>query len=87
MSVFLQRSINGGEQIIYKFENNFGASVVRHNFSYGNEEGLWELGVIEFTGDKWGLTYDTVITDDVLGHLSDEDVSELLIKIEQLENK
>ena len=86
MSVFLQRSINGGEQIIYKFDNNFGASVVRHSFSYGREEGLWELAVPEFKGDDWSLTYDTVITDDVIGHLSEEDVSELLIKIEKLES-
>ena len=87
MSVIVERSINGGTQVIHKFDNNFGASVVRHDFSYGHEEGLWELGVIEFTGDKWNLTYETEITDDVIGHLSDEDVSELLTKIEQLESK
>ncbi len=34
-----KREINeGGIQYIVKFENNYGASIVQHHFSYGNEQ-------------------------------------------------
>lgn len=79
-----ERPINDGIQKIYRFKNNFGASVVRHSFSYGKEKGLWELAVLEFDGDEFSLTYKTSVTDDVLGWLTDEEVAELLDKIEKL---
>lgn len=80
----LERSVNGGVQKLYKFENSFEASVVQHYFSYGNESDKWELAVIKFDGDDWGLTYDTPITNDVIGHLSIEDVDDFLNDIKEL---
>lgn len=76
----------GGSQGIYRFPNNFGASVVCDSFSYGGEEGLKELGVIKFkeNSDNWSLTYDTPITSDVIGHLTDDDVDALLDRIADL---
>lgn len=35
----------GGIQRIYHFDNGYGASVVRFTYSYGFEQGLWELAV------------------------------------------
>lgn len=89
MTVIIDRPLNGGTQVVHRFENNFGASVVRHNFSYGGEEGLFELAVLTFADETndYELTYNTEITDDVLGHLTEADVAELLTKIEQLESK
>ena len=69
-----------GIQSIVNFENGYGASIVKHGFSYGGKDGLYELAVLK--GD--GLTYDTPITDDVLGYLTEKDVTEVLIKIQQL---
>ena len=86
MSIFLERSINGGSQVIHKFENGFGASVVQHEFSYGSEDGLSELAVLKFDGDDWDIDYSTEITDDVIGYLTEEDVQDLLVQIEKLEN-
>ena len=75
----------GGIQYLFKFENNFGASVIKHLGSYGHKEDLWELAVIEYyRSGEWYLTYDTDITDDVIGFLTDEDVRELLTKIKEL---
>lgn len=73
--VFLNRAINGGDQIVLKFDNGFGASVVRGPFTYGGDKGLYELGVIKFneSGDNFGLTYDTPITEDVIGYLSEQE--------------
>ena len=86
--ILIQRPMRDGTQVVHKFENGYGASVVCHEFSYGGDQGLKELAVIKFyDGDKWHLCYDTEITDDVLGYLTDEDVADLLVKIEALEAK
>lgn len=75
----------GGIHYVFKFENHFGASVVKHDGSYGHEEDLWEIAVIRFyREDKWDLTYDTDITDDVIGWLNDEEVIERLKRISEL---
>ena len=82
------QNVYGGNQEVYRFPNNFGASVIRHNFSYGHEDGLWELAVLEFTDtpvkDHFDLCYTTPITDDVIGSLNEEDVEKLLSEIEAL---
>ncbi|WP_249182454.1 hypothetical protein [Burkholderia ambifaria] len=44
----IERSLNGGEQKVYRFDNGYGASVVRHQYSYGGDRGQWELGVVKF---------------------------------------
>lgn len=79
----------GGVQKLFRFPNEYGASVVRFPGSYGSESGLWELAVIRYKGaaiDEFSLTYDTPITEDVLGHLTEQDVDELLVRIEALSN-
>lgn len=74
-------SVSGGMQYVFRFGNGRGASVVRHQFSYGREQGLWELAVIRFKGRGWTIDYSTEITDDVLGWLSVADVVALLDRI------
>ena len=70
----------GGISKRWDFPNGYGASVIRHVYSYGFEDGLWELGVLK-DGD---LCYDTEITEDVLGYLSDDEVNDYLEKIKSL---
>ena len=70
----------GGVQKFYSFDNGYGASVIRHKHSYGFEKGLWELGVL--AGSE--LTYDTEITNDVIGHLTEVEVDKLLERISKL---
>lgn len=108
-----------GVRYVFRFENNYGASVVKHLGSYGYDQDLWELAVVRFgkydelcvedfenhgyddeleelldamesdeddedEDDVYILTYDTPITDDVEGHLTDEDVRNLLARIKEL---
>ncbi len=80
----INRMSNGGVQKLYKFPNGYGASVVRHSFSYGGDEGPWELAVIRYNGDHFDIDYGTPITDDVLGYLSEEGVDTILDKIAAL---
>jgi hypothetical protein len=76
---------NDGIQYVFRFDNNYGASVVKHGISYGHEEDLWELAVLRLCTDgKYHLCYDTEITDDVIGHLTDEEVRTYLGKIKEL---
>jgi hypothetical protein len=64
-----------------KFENGYGASIVKGEYTYGGKDGLYELAVLNSNGD---LIYDTPITSDVEGYLSETQVTDLLIKIQQL---
>ena len=63
------------------FENGYGASVVRHEYSYGGKDGLYELAVLNSDGE---LCYDTPVTNDVIGYLRDIDVTDVMTKIQQL---
>lgn len=82
---------NGGEQIVVAFDNGYAASVIRGPYTYGGDQGLWEVAVLEGEGDwnegTWSLTYDTPITDDVIGHLSDDERDEVLDRIEALPSR
>lgn len=80
-----RRKLYDGVQYLFKFDNSYGASVVKNYGSYGYSDDLWELAVIEF--DRYGdfdLTYDTEITCDVEGYLTDDRVRSLLERIKEL---
>lgn len=69
----------------FRFENNYGASIVKHRGSYGFDDDLFELGILEWVDDDihW-LCYDTSIADDVIGYLTNEQVMDYLNKIKNL---
>ena len=71
---------------IYKFPNKYGASVIKTRFSYGGDQNLWGLAVLIFgyKSDDYSITYDTPITHDVLGYLTDEEVANTLEQIKNL---
>ena len=69
-----------GIQKKYQFPNGYGASVICHIGSYGGHLGLWELAV-ELHGI---ICYDTVITNDVLGYLNQEELNKHLKAIKEL---
>jgi len=80
--------LHGGIRKLYRFPNNYGASVVRHRYSYGFDKGLWELAVIKFGSDNdWSLCYSAPLTFGhvyILGDQTEEQITELLNQIEQL---
>jgi hypothetical protein len=63
------------------FENGYGASVVKGEYTYGGKDGLYELAVLDSNGN---LIYDTSITGDVAGYLSEDDVTKLMEQIQNL---
>lgn len=73
-----------GIHYIFKFPNNYGASVIKGKYTYGCEYDLWEMGLIFFNEDgTWSLTYERDFDDDVKGYLTEDNVIELLEKIKQ----
>jgi hypothetical protein len=78
---FKEHPINDGVISRIVFENGYGASVVRHEYSYGGKDGLYELAVLDSNGE---ITYATPVTNDVIGYLKPENVTELLIQIQKL---
>lgn len=80
----IQLSSEGSSQKVYRFKNNYGASVVRSPTSYGGREGLLELAVIKFKGksDDFKINYRTPITSDVIGYLTTGEVEDILTRIE-----
>ena len=78
-------SYMNGVQALVKFSNDYGASVIKGDFSYGGSDGLYELAVTKTNEDgSWNLCYDSGLTEDVLGHLTEEEVTSYLQRIEAL---
>ena len=70
-----------GKKSRMHFDNGFGVSVVSHTHSYGGRSGLYEVAVL----DKDGLlTYETPVTSDVIGYLSEEDVTYVMKQVQEL---
>ena len=70
---------------VFKFDNGYGASVVRYRGPYSFDEGLYELAVARFDEfDRYEFVYDTPITGDVLGWLTEDQVMQKLKEIEAL---
>lgn len=71
---------NGGPRYVVDYPNGYSASIIKHCASYGGTDDLWELAVLK----NGGVCYDTPITDDVIGWLSEEEVVELCRQISEL---
>jgi hypothetical protein len=71
----------GGVMSRIIFDNGYGASIVCTPHTYGGDKGLYEIAVLDSEGK---LTYDTTVTDDVIGYLRPEDVTDVMERIQQL---
>lgn len=71
-----------GQMAGLDFDNAYGISVVRFFGSYGYKQGLYEVAVL-YCGD---LTYNTNITDDVIGHCDENRVTEIMKQIQLLKD-
>ena len=63
-----------------QFDNGYEASVVKSEFTYGGKDGLYELAIFK----DGSICYDTPITDDVIGYLRPEDVTDVMERIQKL---
>jgi len=70
----------GGQRALLMFPNGYGASIIKTSFSYGSSAGLWELAVMK----RDGITYETPITDDVIGSCDESEILSLCKRIHAL---
>jgi hypothetical protein len=75
-----------GRQALFRFPNGYGASLIQGPYTYGGEEGLFELAVVLWENNDYHLDYSTSITTDVLGYLTLNDVIATLQEIKELPN-
>ena len=68
-----------GTQARLDFSNGYGISVVTGEGAY-QSDGNYEVAVMKGRG----LCYDTPITDDAIGHQTEEHVTEIMAKIQAL---
>ena len=73
-------SFSPGKQWLYRFENGYGASVVKYP---DLEDGMVELAVIQFDSETWEVTYDTPITNDVMV-VKEEELDSVLESISKI---
>ena len=81
--------VGNGKQGKLFFPNGFGVSVVQFKAgsmwgSYTDNESEWELAVLEGSESESSLTYLTPITDDVLGHLTEQEVTDIMKRVQEL---
>ena len=70
----------GGKRAELNFDNKYGVSVITGGGAYATEDKTYELAVLKY--DK--ITYSTNITNDVLGHQTPEEVTEIMKRIQEL---
>jgi hypothetical protein len=78
------RRLHGGIQKIYKFPNGYGASVVKHEGSYGYDLDKWEIAPLGSNNEFIGISI-LGWHDDVQGHLNDPEVDRILKQIADFE--
>lgn len=86
------RNLHDGYQVLFRFPNGAGASIVCHSYSYGGSSGMWEAAPVIFMGDGWewefiGMAFDLpgfADRDDVQGWLTASDVDEILSMVASL---
>jgi len=91
--VFKPHSIGNGIQAVMFFDNGYGVSVVRFKMSHGlgygsytNNDKEYELAVLYGNESEFELSYNTPITDDVIGYLSASKVTNIMKRVQNLKS-
>lgn len=71
----------GGRMAKVKFANGYGASVITGPLCFTRDDAPYEIGV---TGEDGDLTFETPVTDGVIGYLTEEEADKVMEDIEAL---
>ena len=75
-----------GLQGLIFFPGGYGLSIVRFKsffggdryMSYTSNEDEWEVAILKGDENKWEICYDTLLTNDVLGYQTKEDIEKIM---------
>ena len=88
---FKPHSFGEGVHGLLFFPNGYGVSVVRYKnlisksfSSYTSNDSEWEVAIIYGNKKDWEISYNTHITNDVLGHLTEGEVDWVMIQVQEL---
>ena len=83
---FEQDDFDMQESAWHIYDNNYGVSVVRGPYTFGGDKGLYELAIIYMAPEdkESRICYDTPITNDVMGHLTPEDITKIMKQVSEL---
>lgn len=70
----------GGTRAFLSSPNGYGVSVITGEYAYTDENNQYEVAVIK----DGACCYTTPITDDVIGYLNEEGVTEIMRQIQSL---
>lgn len=86
--VFETHPMGNGFMAKMFFNNGYGVSVVRFKSPYGGGSytngDQWEVAVLIGNDQDWDLCYDTEITNNVIGYLDKDEVTEIMGRIQNL---
>ena len=87
MYVYSETTFMNGVSRTYAYANGLRISVVKHDFSYGGLEGLWEIAALDEEGDF--ITSDVWYNadDDVIGWVTDEQLTQYLTDAEEWDSE
>jgi len=69
-----------GTQASMRFPNGYGVSVICGSWYYSNGVNTYELAVLK----DGSVSYTTPVTDDVLRHLTEREVSDAMEEVQEL---
>ncbi len=69
------------QQATMYFDNGYGVSVITGGNAYTDEDHPYEVAVML---EGVGLTYDTPITDDVIGHCNKDNITDIMRQVQEL---
>lgn len=73
------------KQALMFFPNGYGVSVLLGKRFYSNGINTYELAVLRGNEDLHKLDYTTHVTDDVLGYITEDEVTQAMIEVQRLD--
>ena len=75
----------GGRRYEFKFDNSYGATVLKHAYSCGSDGELWIVCVVRWLDNYYeALDGDSILGTYIIKDLTNEDVRNLLQRIKDL---
>ena len=73
-----------GTRSTFFFDNGYGVSVITGPMFHTDVDHPYELAVLKGFVENSRLCYDTPVTDDVIGHLSESEISATMELVQKL---